>query len=53
VRAVARAEAASAARRWLPVDDPAMVVVAKAAQVEAQLRAWGTVDVRPLADILS
>jgi zinc protease len=53
VRAVTRAEAASAARKWLPADDPAMVVVAKAAEVEAQLRAWGSVEVRPLADLHS
>lgn len=51
VRAVTRAQAQEAARTWLPGPDPAIVVVGNAAKVKKQLKAFGTVEVRPVAEL--
>jgi zinc protease len=51
VRAVTRARASEAAARYLPVDEPALVVVGNAARVKKMLAGFGQVDVRPIAEV--
>lgn len=50
IRAVTRAEAKEAARRYLPDDAPALVVVGKADKVRRQLKGLGKIDVRSVSD---
>src|SRR5262249_1020327 len=51
VHGVTRSRAAEVARRYLPVEAPALVVVGNASKVRKQLKGFGTVDVRPVADV--
>lgn len=51
VRAVTKAEASSAAKRLLPGDDAAVVVVGNAAKVKKQLKGLGPIEVKPVAEL--
>ncbi|MBX5482070.1 MAG: insulinase family protein [Myxococcaceae bacterium] len=51
VRAVTLKDAREAAARLLPGNDPALVVVGNAAKVKKQVKRFGVVDVRSLAEL--
>ncbi len=51
VSQVARPRAAEVARRYLPAEEPAVVVVGNAAKVKKQLKGLGPIEVRSVAEV--